>query len=97
MNDIFVSQLAVIPEVVRVLSQHLKVGVGLATRSAAAEAMAFLAERYPHDLGNYSKVCLESVLETLLSSPHLTITLKKAMISALAALSKVHFFCMYLL
>ena len=80
---------AVIPDVVRVLSQHLKIGVGLSTRAAAAEAMAYLAERYPQDLGNYAIVCLDSVIETLLNSPQLTSSLKKAMVSALAALSKV--------
>jgi len=79
----------VIPDVVRVLSQHLKGGVGLATRAAAAEAMSFLAERYPHDLGPYAKVCLDSVLSTLLNALQMTCSLKKAMLAATAALCKV--------
>mmetsp|Transcript_8656 Transcript_8656/g.11831 ORF Transcript_8656/g.11831 Transcript_8656/m.11831 type:complete len:1083 (-) Transcript_8656:53-3301(-) len=79
----------VIPDVVRVLSQHLKGGVGLATRAAAAEAMSFLAERYPHDLGPYAKVCLDSVLSTLINALQMTSSLKKAMLAAMAALCKV--------
>lgn len=87
--------LAAIPEVVRVLGQHLRNGVGLATRAAAAEAMSSLAERYPHDLGSYASICLEGILSTLLNARHMTSTLKKAMLAALAALAKAMHYIMH--
>lgn len=78
-----------IPLVCNVAFFHLQSGVGLATRVAAADTLADMAERYPTSMGAHSGKALHSIGIILLERPHLEKSLKKAMLNAFGMLSKV--------
>ena len=52
-----------------VLKDSLRYGVGLATKVAAAESLAFLAETYPAFLGTVGAVVFESLIHSVVNSP----------------------------
>jgi hypothetical protein len=72
------------------LRNHTVSGVGLATRVAAIQSLARLAEVYPDDVGSSCGIVCQSVAYMLLNvASNTSVTLLKAMFSGLGALAKV--------
>jgi hypothetical protein len=80
-----------IPEVTRALCTQLQSGVGLATRVAAAQSLAYLAEKHPGELGasQYGVRAFQTVVSSLLNAPQMAMSLRKALISGMGTLAKV--------
>jgi len=78
-----------LPETVLVLCDQLSRGVGLTTRAAAAQALSFLAEKYPGDLGPYSTRAFSEAISLLLTAPSMAPSLRHSLLSCLGALGKV--------
>lgn len=80
-----------VPEAARALRSQLLSGVGLATRVAAVQSLAYLADNMPGELGiteNGSKA-FRTVVDSLVNSPSMQISLKKFLLGGLGSLSKV--------
>lgn len=79
-----------LPKVASTLFHQLKSGVGLPSRVAAADSVAYLAEQYPTLLSSGTGPQILQLLGGLLSEkPHLEVTLKKALYNAYGVLCKV--------
>jgi len=78
-----------LPETVFVLCEQLSRGVGLTTRAAAAQALSFLAEKYPGELGPHSARAFSEAVSLLLSAPSMAPSLRHSLIACLGALGKV--------
>lgn len=81
--------LELLPSISNIAYYHLQSGVGLATKVAAADAISYLAERFPSGMGAYGGKALKAICSILLERPYLEITLRKAMLNTLGMLSKV--------
>jgi hypothetical protein len=81
-----------IPDVVRVLCNQLQSGVGLATRAAAVQSLSYLAETHPGELGatQYGVKAFLAVVRSLVNSPQMAATLKRALMGGLGTLAKVN-------
>jgi len=78
-----------LPETVFVLCEQLSRGVGLTTRAAAAQALSFLAEKYPGELGPHSERAFSEAVSLLLTAPSMAPSLRQSLLSCLGALGKV--------
>eukprot|EP01038_Epipyxis_sp_PR26KG_P004446 gene4446-6289_t len=80
-----------IPTVARKLRSQLRGGVGLATRVAAANSIAYLAEKYPDSSlkGAVGQESFNTIIESLISSPNMSNALQKAFTNALGVLAKI--------
>jgi hypothetical protein len=78
-------------EVTRALCAQLQSGVGLATRTAAVQSLAYLADNLPGELGSteHGSRAFRIVLSSLINSPHMAVTLNKALLGGLGSLAKV--------
>ena len=78
-------------EVTRALCSQLQSGVGLATRTAAVQSLSYLADNLPGELGSteHGSKAFRIVLSSLINSPHMAVTLNKALLGGLGSLAKV--------
>lgn len=78
-----------IAAVCRILYHHLHSGVGLPTRVSAANAFSFLVEKFPAAMSSHGIQAFQLISTTLFERPHLSVSLRNAMVHALGMLSKV--------
>lgn len=78
-----------LPTICRVTFHHLQMGVGLATRVAAANTFVYLAERFPSGMSTLGYQVVQALSKLLSERPNLESSLKKAMMNALGMLAKV--------
>ena len=79
-----------IPEITYNLCSFLHSGIGVATRVSAAKSIAFLAEKYPSELGSHSVLAFKNLIHFLLNSSQNRLdSLRKSILSTLSALGKI--------
>ena len=79
-----------IPEITYNLCSFLHSGIGVATRVSAAKSIAFLAEKYPSELGSHSVLAFKNLIHFLLNSSQNRLdSLRKSILSNLSALGKI--------
>ena len=78
-----------VPFVAKNLCSFLRGGIGLPTRVSAAKSLAFLAEKFPSELGMHAETAFKSLIEFLVSPYRLDIALKKTVLSTLGTLGRI--------
>eukprot|EP01039_Chlorochromonas_danica_P009844 gene9844-10889_t len=78
-----------LPATCSVLIRHLRGGVGLPTRAAAADAFSFLVEKFPVEMARIGPEALQLLRLTLSARPGMSFALRKTIIQAIGMLAKV--------
>ena len=80
-----------VPDTARALRSQLQSGVGLATRVAAVQSLSYLADTHPGELGSteHGSKAFRAIVDSLVQSPQMAVTLKKALLGGVGSLAKV--------
>lgn len=78
-----------LPATCSVLIRHLRGGVGLPTRAAAADAFSFLVEKFPVEMARIGPEALQLLRLTLSARPGMSSALRKTIIQAIGMIAKV--------
>jgi hypothetical protein len=78
-----------VPSVAKSLCSFLRTGVGLPTRVSSAKSLAYLAEKYPGELGIHAQNAFKSLVDFLVSQHRLDSALRKTVLSTLGTLARV--------
>lgn len=80
-----------VPEAARALRSQLQSGVGLATRVGAVQSLSYLADTHPGELGatDHGSKAFRTIVDSLIQSPQMAVTLKKALLGGVGSLAKV--------
>lgn len=80
-----------VPQAALALRTQLQSGVGLATRVAAVQSLSYLADTLPGEIGSseHGSKAFRTIVDSLIHSPQMAVTLKKALLGGLGSLAKV--------
>jgi hypothetical protein len=80
-----------VPQAALALRTQLQSGVGLATRVAAVQSLSYLADTLPGEIGGseHGSKAFRTIVDSLIYSPQMAVTLKKALLGGLGSLAKV--------
>jgi hypothetical protein len=80
-----------VPHAALALRTQLQSGVGLATRVAAVQSLSYLADTLPGEIGGseHGSKAFRTIVDSLIYSPQMAVTLKKALLGGLGSLAKV--------
>lgn len=78
-----------VPAVAKNLCSFLRGGIGLPTRVSSAKSLAFLAEKFPAELGVHAETAFKSLTDFLVSHHRLDIALRKSVLSTLGTLGRI--------
>jgi hypothetical protein len=80
-----------VPPAALALRTQLQCGVGLATRVAAVQSLSYLAETFPGEIGSseHGSKTFRTIVDSLINSPQMAVTLQKALLGGLGSLAKV--------